>query len=342
MPTGSVNQCCSASSETGAAGNARWHSGLRSRSRWGRPPDPKTSTMSGRRRSVRLEERVPQPHRPAGAGEVAFDEHAHRPARTRHPQLGAQAARGGRVDRARLLSRSWYANGDRGGDELIVGPEGVQRVNGDHSGLAAQFEGRLGPWNADRPREVSGRDSRGGQVRRGFGSRTAWRPLWCRRLGPDSGGYRGGRSFRLALVRAPAGTVDPLLQRRQCPPLLLDDSRLAIERGALIGDQLPQFRNRRVSTRRPLRERGTGHTNSVTTARMPSRMQSGRIEVVSYVGSRSAPRRTFSTRKCVVFTSSEGTRFHCNICRSPSGCRRSDGRRPIQLRTGHCAFLAPR
>ena len=43
-----------------------------------------------------------------------------------------------------------------------------------------------------------------------------------------------------------ACAFDLLLQRRQCSPLLLDDSSLAIECRALLGKQLPQFRNRRV------------------------------------------------------------------------------------------------
>ena len=56
---------------------------------------------------------VTEPHRPAGAGEVAFDEHAHRSPRARHPKLGAQATRGWRLDRARFLSRSRDPDGDR-------------------------------------------------------------------------------------------------------------------------------------------------------------------------------------------------------------------------------------
>ncbi len=139
--------------------------------------------------------------RPAGAGEVAFDEQAHRPSLTRHPQLGVQAARDGRVDRARLVSRSRDAHGNRGGDEPILRPEGAQRVNRDHSRLAAEFEGRLGPGNADRTREISCRNDHRGQIRRGLGSRTAGRLLW-RSLCPD----RGCRC-RVAGIRLPRSPV---------------------------------------------------------------------------------------------------------------------------------------
>ena len=105
--------------------------------------------------AVGLEERVPKPRRPGGAGEVGFDEQAHRPSLARHPQLGVQAARDRRVDRARFLSGPRESYRDRGGDEPILRPEGAQRVNRDQSRLAAEFEGRLGPRNADRARELS-------------------------------------------------------------------------------------------------------------------------------------------------------------------------------------------
>ena len=203
---------------------------------------------------------MPKPRRPAGAGEVGFDEQAHRPSLARHPQLGVQATRDGRVDRARFLSRSREAYRDRGGDEPILRPEGAQRVNRDQSRLAAEFEGRLGPGNADRPWEFSCRNDHRRQIRRGLSSRTACRLLWCGSLSPDRGcRCRRRRYFKLApFLGSPVRTFDPLLQRRQCSPLLLDDSSLAIERRALVGKKLPQFRNRRVSTRRRLRERGTG------------------------------------------------------------------------------------
>jgi hypothetical protein len=58
---------------------------------------------------------------PAGAGEVGFDEQAHRPFLTRHPKLGAQATRDGRVDGACLVFRSRGSYGDRGGDKPIDG-----------------------------------------------------------------------------------------------------------------------------------------------------------------------------------------------------------------------------
>ena len=110
---------------------------------------------------VGLEERVPKPRRPAGAGEVGFDEQAHRPSLTRHPKLGAQATRDGRVDGAGLVARSRDTYGNRGGHEPILRPEGAQRVNRDQSRLTPEFEGRLGAWNADRPGELTRRDDRG-------------------------------------------------------------------------------------------------------------------------------------------------------------------------------------
>ncbi len=105
--------------------------------------------------AVGLEERVPKPRRPAGAGEVGFDEQAHRPSLTRHPKLGAQATRDGRVDRACLVFRSRGSYGDRGGDKPILRPESAQRVNGDQSRLTTEFDGRLGPGNADRTWEIT-------------------------------------------------------------------------------------------------------------------------------------------------------------------------------------------
>ena len=99
----------------------------------------------------------------------------------------------------------------------------------------------------------------GWQIRRRFGGRTTGRLRWWY-LSRDGGGDRCGswrRGILLCLCGRPC-PVDLLLQRRQDAALLLDRPGLAIERRALLGKQLPQFRNRRVSVRRRLRERGTG------------------------------------------------------------------------------------
>ena len=202
---------------------------------------------------------MPKPRRPAGAGEVGFDEQAHRPSLTRHPKLGAQATRDGRVDRACFLSCSGGPNGDRGGDEPILRPEGAQRVNRDHAGLTAEFEGRLGPGNADRtwksPADttIAGRSGVGSAAVRLVGCCGAG--AWARpRLPLSSPPVLRARvvpRYSGSYLR-PAAATPPVL------PLLLDDSSLALQCSALLGEKLAQLRNRRVSTARRLRERGTG------------------------------------------------------------------------------------
>ena len=149
---------------------------------------------------------MPKPRRPAGSGEVGFDEQAHRPSLTRHPQLGAQATRDRRVDRACFLSRSRDGYRDRGGDEPILRPEGAQRVNRDQSRLAAELEGRLGPRYADRPWEFSCRNSHCRQIRRGLSRRTGCGLLWDGSLSPDRGcRCRRSRYFRLAAFLGSSG-----------------------------------------------------------------------------------------------------------------------------------------
>ena len=107
---------------------------------------------------------------------------------------------------------------------------------------------------------------------------------------------RAPSSFRALVV-----AVNPLLQRRQCSPLLLDDSSLAIERRALVGNKLPQFRNRRVSTRRRLRERGTGKHEQGNDSQdaEPNTIRPHRG--VSYAGSGQAPEDVQYREACGYF-----------------------------------------
>ena len=202
---------------------------------------------------------MPQSHRPAGAREVAFDEHAHRPSRTRHAQLGAQTARCRGIDRARFLSRSRDPNGDRGGDELSSVPRALSVWTATIRAWPPSLKAdsvpgmRIEPGNSPAVTTAAGKSGVGSAAVR-LAAAVGWS------LSPDRGcGCRRCRCFGLpSFLRTRVRTFDPLLQRRQCSPLLLDDSSLAIECRALLGKQLPQLRNRRVSIRRRLRERGTG------------------------------------------------------------------------------------
>ena len=113
---------------------------------------------------------------------------------------------------------------------------------------------RIEPGNSPAETTAAGRSGDGSAAVRLVGCCGCW----C--LSPDCGRRCGRRGdFKLTpFLRVPVRPIDPLLQRRQCSPLFLDDSSLEIERRALVGKKLPQLRNRRVSTRRRLRERGTG------------------------------------------------------------------------------------
>ena len=213
-------------------------------------------------------------------------------------------------------------------------PRASQRVNGDHSRLAAELEGRLGPGNADRTRELSCRNDRRradpAWARRPYGLSAAV----SRRLSPDRGCRcrRAGTQARV-VPRAPVRTFDPLLQRRQCSALLLDDSSLAIQRRALVGKKLPQFRNRRVSTRRRLRERGTGKHEQRS-------RQPGRRAEYDQAASRSSPTPAPSARE----VRATGPAVRCSMWRPIAG--RFSGWREIWRfileKSAYCRAMATR